>query len=178
MADSSFLLHWTPLLLERPDGTRYEFHYYLQMRGGRPFYFSGYLNHPDGTQERVGRVRPKLQYDDRTRRPKKGTIHFDMLSGETRTVELEVVGESGFYLGTALYLGFDGKKHGMWRGERARRRRAHRRHDRAADASPHPSTARLDRARARGRRQGLRHLRIDRHGGLARARAERPGSFL
>jgi hypothetical protein len=116
--DSSFLLHWTPLLLERPDGTRYEYHYYLQLRGGRPFYFSGYLNNADGTQERIGRVRPKLQYDDRTRRPKKGAIHFDMLSGETRTVELEVVGESGFYLGTALYLGFDGKKHGMWRGER------------------------------------------------------------
>ena len=71
-----------------------------------------------GAQERVGRVRPKLQYDDRTRRPKKGTISFDMLSGETRSVELDVVGDSGFYLGTALYLGFDGKKHGMWRGER------------------------------------------------------------
>lgn len=117
LGDSSFLLHWTPLLLERPDGTRYEFHYYLQVRDGRPFYFSGYLNHADGTQERVGRVRPKLQYDDRTRRPKRGTIHFDMISGETRSVEIEAVGESGFYLGTALYLGFDGRKHGMWRGE-------------------------------------------------------------
>ena len=114
---ASFLLHWTPMMLERPDGTRYEYHYYLQMRGGRPFYFSGYLNGPDGTQERVGRVRPKLAYDDRTRRPKKGVIHFDMLDGETRTVEVETVGESGFHLGTALYLGFDGKKHGMWRGE-------------------------------------------------------------
>jgi hypothetical protein len=113
---SSFLLHWTPMMLERPDGTRYEYHYYLQMRGGRPFYFSGYLNQADGTQERVGRVRPKLVYDPRTRRPKKGVIHFDMLSGETRSVEVEVVGDSGFYLGPALYLGFDGKKHGMWRG--------------------------------------------------------------
>ena len=114
---ASFLLHWTPMMLERPDGTRYEYHYYLQMRGGRPFYFSGYLNGADGTQERVGRVRPKLVYDDRTRRPKKGVIHFDMLDGETRTVEVETIGESGFHLGTALYLGFDGKKHGMWRGE-------------------------------------------------------------
>lgn len=113
---SSFLLHWTPMMLERPDGTRYEYHYYLQMRGGRPFYFSGYLNDADGTQERVGRVRPRLLYDDRTRRPKKGAIHFDMLSGETRTVEMEVVGDSGFHLGPALYLGFDGQKHGMWRG--------------------------------------------------------------
>jgi hypothetical protein len=119
MADSSFLLHWTPLMLERKDGTRYEYHYYLQMRGGRPFYFSGYLNHPDGKQERVARVRPKLVYDDRTRRPKKGVIHYDMLDGQTHTVEVEAVGDSGFYLGTALYLGFDGKKHGMWRGKLA-----------------------------------------------------------
>jgi len=32
-------------------------------------------------------------------------------------VQVEVMGESGFYLGTALYLGFEGKKHGNWRGE-------------------------------------------------------------
>jgi hypothetical protein len=113
---ASFLLHWTPMVLERRDGTRYEYHYYLQMRGGRPFYFSGYLNGAEGTQARVGRVRPKLAYDDKTRRPKKGVIHFDMLDGETRTVEMEAVGDSGFHLGTALYLGFDGQKHGMWRG--------------------------------------------------------------
>src|ERR1051326_793884 len=112
----SFLLHLTPMMLERRDGTRYEYHYYLQMRGGRPFYFSGYLNGAEGGQERVGRVLPKLEYDDHTRRPKKGVIHFDMLDGETRTVEVEAVGHSGFYLGTALYLGLDGQKHGMWRG--------------------------------------------------------------
>lgn len=115
--DGGFLLHWTPLLLERPDGSRYQFHYYLQQRSDKVVYFSGYLNHPDGSQERVGRVRPKLEYDDRTRRPIGGTIYFDMLSGETRAVNIEVVGRSGFHLGTGLYLGFDGKKHGMWRGE-------------------------------------------------------------
>ena len=40
-----------------------------------------------------------------------------VLSGENVTLEIEVMGESGFYLGPALYLGFDGKKHGNWRGE-------------------------------------------------------------
>lgn len=114
---SKFILNWSPVLLERPDGTRYEYHFYLQIRGSEVFYFSGYRNHADGRQERVGRVRPELRYDDRSRRLRGGRIHYDMLSGETATLEVEVMGESGFYLGPALYLGFDGKKHGMWRGD-------------------------------------------------------------
>jgi hypothetical protein len=40
-----------------------------------------------------------------------------MLSGEDRVVEVEVIGDSGFHLGPALYLGFDGKKHGNYRGK-------------------------------------------------------------
>ncbi len=112
----SFLLNWSPMVLQAPDGKTWAYHYYLQSRGGRVFYLSAYQNHPDGEQERVGRVRPFLRYDDKTRRLLGGTIEFDLLSGGTRTVEVEVVGETGFHLGPALYLGFDGKKHGMWRG--------------------------------------------------------------
>jgi hypothetical protein len=115
--ESKFLLNWSPMLLERPDGTKYEYHFYLQIRGDEVFYFSGYRNHASGKQERIGRVRPELRYDDRSRRLVGGRIHFDMLNGETSTVEVEVMGESGFYLGPALYLGFDGKKHGNWHGE-------------------------------------------------------------
>jgi hypothetical protein len=112
----SFVLNWSPMVLEAPDGRKWAYHYYLQSRGGRVFYLSAYQNHPDGEQERVGRVRPFLRYDDKTRRLLGGTIEFDLLSGGTRTVQVEVVGETGFHLGPALYLGFDGKKHGMWRG--------------------------------------------------------------
>jgi hypothetical protein len=119
MGRTSFLLNWTPMLLERPDGSKYEYHFYLQMRDAKPFYFSGYRNDADGSQERVGRVRPEIRYDDTTRRVLGGRVHFDMLSGETHTVEVEVMGEAGFHLGCALYLGFDGKKHGMWRGKLA-----------------------------------------------------------
>jgi hypothetical protein len=112
-----FLLHWCPMVLTRPDGSTYAYHYYLQSTRDKPIYFSGYLNHADGSQDRVGRVRPMLQYDRVTRRPKGGTIHYDMLNGENRAVEVEVVGDSGFHLGPALYLGFDGKKHGNYRGK-------------------------------------------------------------
>ncbi len=115
--DSKFLLNWSPLMLEKPDGTRYEYHYYLQIRDDEVVYFSGYRNHADGRQERIARARPELRYVDETRRLLGGRIHFDMLSGETATVDIEVQGESGFYLGPALYLGFDGKKHGNWRGD-------------------------------------------------------------
>ena len=30
---------------------------------------------------------------------------------------IEVLGETGFHLGTGLYFGFDGKHHGQWRGD-------------------------------------------------------------
>lgn len=118
LANSKFLLNWSPILLQRPDGSRVEYHFYLQIRGDEIFYFSGYRNDASGKQDRIARVRPEIQYDDRTRRMAKGgVIHFDMLDGSTDTVELEVQGDSGFYLGPALYLGFDGQRHGMWRGE-------------------------------------------------------------
>ena len=115
--DSKFLLNWSPILLRKPDGTYVEYHFYLQIRGDEVFYFSGYRNHADGRQERIARARPELRYVDESRRLIGGRIHFDMLSGENVTLEIEVMGESGFYLGPALYLGFDGKKHGNWRGE-------------------------------------------------------------
>ena len=115
--DSKFLLNWSPLLLENPDGSKYEYHFYLQIRGDEVFYFSGYRNNADGRQERIARVRPVLRYDDDTRRLLGGYLYIDMLNGETNKVDIEVMGESGFYLSTALYLGFDGKKHGNWRGE-------------------------------------------------------------
>ncbi|MGH7803874.1 MAG: hypothetical protein ACREQJ_05960, partial [Candidatus Binatia bacterium] len=113
----AFVLNWCPIVLEAPDGKAWGYHFYLQQRAGKTFYLSGYQNHPDGEQEKAARVRPHLRYDDKTRRLQGGTIEYDLLSGGTRTVSVEVVGETGFHLGPALYLGFDGKKHGMWRGK-------------------------------------------------------------
>lgn len=116
MANANFMLNWSPMIMQTPGGERYEYHYYLLARDHKPYYFSGYRNLADGRQERIARIRPELRFDDRTRKPQGGTLHFDMLSGETRTVEIQVLGDTGFHLGTALYLGFDGKKHGMWMG--------------------------------------------------------------
>jgi hypothetical protein len=40
-----------------------------------------------------------------------------MMQGGTRTVQVEVGGPTAVHLGPGLYLGFDGKKHGSWKGE-------------------------------------------------------------
>ncbi|WP_374962467.1 hypothetical protein [Spongiibacter tropicus] len=45
LAEAAFLLQWSPMFMERPNGERFEYHYYLQMRDHKPFYFSGYRNH-------------------------------------------------------------------------------------------------------------------------------------
>lgn len=114
--EDEFVLIWTPFMLEKPNGERYAYHFYFMSSLGKIFYSSGYLNRPDGTQERVARVRPELKFDDATRRLLGGRVHFDMLQGDTHTVEVEVMGTSGVHLGPGLYLGFDGRKHGSWHG--------------------------------------------------------------
>lgn len=114
--EGEFLLIWSPMMLTAPGGEKFAYHFYHQVKQGHVFYSSGYRNHPDGRQERVARVRPELRFDDRTRRLLGGRVHFDMLQGGTHTVEIEVAGKSAVHLGPGLYLGFEGRKHGSWKG--------------------------------------------------------------
>ena len=58
-----------------------------------------------------------------------------MADGTTRRLDVEVVSDTGFHLGTGLYFGFDGHHHGEWRGE------LHADGERIADCSE-PATAR------------------------------------
>ena len=111
-----FILIWTPFMLRQPNGEKYAYHFYYMVQKGRVFYSSGYRNLPDGTQEKVARVRPELKFDDKTRRLLGGIVHFDMLQGGTHTIEVEVLGTSACHLGPGLYLGFEGRKHGSWKG--------------------------------------------------------------
>ncbi len=114
--ESEFVLIWSPFMLVSPNGDKVAYHFYYMSKQGRIFYSSGYRNNPDGTQEKVARVRPELRYDDATRRLLGGQVHFDMLQGGTHTVQVEVAGPSAVHLGPGLYLGFDGRKHGSWHG--------------------------------------------------------------
>lgn len=114
--NQNFILTWSPMFLQRPDGTRYEIHHYVQSVDDEVTYFSGFVNHPDGTQVPLHGLRDELKYDPVNRRLLGGKMTFDAGWGETRTVEIEPVSDTGFHLGTGLYFGFKGYRHGIWLG--------------------------------------------------------------
>jgi hypothetical protein len=114
--ERDFTLTWSPMYLRRPDGSSYEIHHYLQTVDHETTYFSGFVNHPDGTQTPLQGLRDELKYDPVNRRLLGGKMTFDAGWGETRTVEVEPISDTGFHLGTGLYFGFKGQRHGQWQG--------------------------------------------------------------
>jgi hypothetical protein len=114
--ERDFTLTWSPMYLRRPDGTSYEIHHYLQTVDHETTYFSGFVNYPDGTQTPLQGLRDELKYDPVNRRLLGGKMTFDAGWGETRTVEVEPISDTGFHLGTGLYFGFKGQRHGQWQG--------------------------------------------------------------
>jgi hypothetical protein len=115
----AFRFSWSPMLLERPDGSRYGIHHqHRQMRafGYEEVRVEGGVEHPDGTVERVAALRPELRFDPANRRVLGGTLHLTMSDGSARPITVEALGDTGFHLGTGLYFGLDGHHHGEWRG--------------------------------------------------------------
>ncbi|WP_027929028.1 hypothetical protein [Amycolatopsis thermoflava] len=133
--DGNFILTWSPMWMRNPDGTSYEVHHYHQWVDGKTTYFSGFVNHPDGTQTPLHNVQDELKFDPVNRRLLGGKMTFDAGWGQTRTVEIEPASDTGFHLGTGLYFGFKGHRHGTWLGE------SHLDGERYADVSD-PDTAR------------------------------------
>ena len=115
-ADQRFHMHWSPMVLYGPDGSLVEIHSYYLATSEEPFYSSAYVNTPNGAQEQIIRTEPQLKYDRATRMLTGGAIIFFTASGEKQTISVTPISDTGFHLGTGLYLGFDGFFHGMWRG--------------------------------------------------------------
>ena len=107
-------MKWSPSFFRRPDGTYYETAIFLVE--GAWEYSSAYVNDANGRQVRVRSVEPRMQYDTRTRFVAGGELHLMMESGEERVIEVEALGESGFFLKTAGYGAWEGHKHGSWMG--------------------------------------------------------------
>lgn len=113
------LVSWSPMLLERDGGERYGLHHYyhsVQFPGYQSVRIQGGVEHANGRREPFTSLTPELRFDDRNRRLLGGRLLFGMEDGSERPVELEVLGETGFHLGTGLYFGFEGHWHGEWRG--------------------------------------------------------------
>ncbi|GAB34890.1 hypothetical protein [Gordonia otitidis] len=76
--NQNFILTWSPMYFEPADGSDpYEIHHYLQWVDGEVHYFSGFLNHADGSQQSLYGIADDLKYDVQTRRLLGGTITFD-----------------------------------------------------------------------------------------------------
>jgi hypothetical protein len=107
-------MKWSPSFFRRPDGTYYETAIFLTE--GAWDYSSAYLNDGDGRQEHVSAVEPRISYDPRTRFVKGGELRLTMDSGDVRVIEVEALGDSGFFLRTAGYGQWAGHIHGAWQG--------------------------------------------------------------
>jgi len=115
----SVLVSWSPMLLEDSGGARYAIHHYhhsISLPGYQSTRFQGGVEHPDGERVAFASLDPKLRFDDRNRRLLGGTLLFTASDGSERPVAIEVIGDTGFHLGTGLYFGFGGHWHGEWRG--------------------------------------------------------------
>jgi hypothetical protein len=107
-------MKWTPSFFRRPDGTYYETAIFIT--DGAWNYTSAYVNDSDGTQQLVRSAEPHIRYDPRTRFVQGGELHLVMESGKERVVEVEALGQSGFFLKTAGYGSWKGHIHGSWMG--------------------------------------------------------------
>ncbi len=101
---------WSPQFFQRPDGTFYE----TAIHAG--IYSSAFINEADGRQERVRSVEQRINYDTHTRFVRDGELVLTMESGAERVIEVEKLGDCGFFLKTAGYGDWAGHKHGSWRG--------------------------------------------------------------
>jgi hypothetical protein len=111
---------WAPILMERPDGSRYGLFWYYQrhaLGSWQRVKLQGAVEHPDGRRETFAGLVPELDVRDDNRRLLGGTLHFVTTDGSTRSVTIQVLGDTGFHLGPGLYFGWHGHWHGQWRGE-------------------------------------------------------------
>lgn len=118
-ANGSFHFLWSPLYFERADASRYGI--FLNMNHARGPGFDhktvmGGIEHPDGRVEPIVDIEPELRYHPVNRRLQGGRVHCTLADGSRRTLEVEVVSDTGFHLGTGLYFGFNDHHHGEWRG--------------------------------------------------------------
>jgi len=114
----SFRFSWSPMLLERADGSRYAIHH--QHRELRAFGYEerrmeGSVEQPDGTIDRVTGIQSRLAFDPLNRRVLGGVISCTMGDGSERPISVRSLGDTGVHLGLGLYMGLDGHHHGEWR---------------------------------------------------------------
>lgn len=114
-----FQMIWCPLLLTRPDGSRYGMFLHYTLTEGPGFtqkHVTSKIEHPDGREEAIVDLAPELRFHPDNRRLLGGRLLGRMPDGSERPITLEVLSDTGVQLGAGLYFGLDGHHHGEWRG--------------------------------------------------------------
>jgi hypothetical protein len=110
---------WSPILMQRDDGTRYGLHTFYQRHAVGDWEraeLMGGFEHPDGRREPYASLTPTYAVDDANRRLRAASFAATMSDGSARPLTVTALGDTGFHLGTGLYFGFDGHWHGEDRG--------------------------------------------------------------
>jgi hypothetical protein len=118
---AEMFLVWSPMRLERPDGSVYGL-FVMNIRtsfsDGRVIdEFQAAEEFPSGERRPFRRVTPALQFVDYSRHLSGGVLLFEAQDGTERPVTVTPVSDTSFYLGPAGYGGYGGYNHGDWRGE-------------------------------------------------------------
>jgi hypothetical protein len=114
------MMIWCPALMQRRDGSLYALHLHFtrfEAPGFQQKMVTARVEHADGSEETISDIDPDLRFDPDNRRLLGGTLRCTMADGSARTLDLEVLGDTGVHLGAGLYFGLDGHHHGEWRGE-------------------------------------------------------------
>ena len=115
-----YLMTWFPMLMERPDGSRYSLFIFHEHRIGDGFESvrsQAEEQLADGTSRRFTSVIQDIGFDDLNRRMTGGTMTLCQPDGSTRPLHITPVGPTGFHLGTGGYFGWKGRMLGQWAGE-------------------------------------------------------------
>lgn len=119
-ASVDILALWNPMLLMDKDGKASGlFQYYLQYRS--PQFklekLQGNKEFTNAMPVEIVSMKPHLNFNPDNLRLLSG--HYDMTfkDGSTSQLKFKKLSDTGFHLGAGLYLGFDGKHHGSWRGQ-------------------------------------------------------------
>jgi hypothetical protein len=109
-------VQWSPLILQRPDGSFYELQYYFRDAGSARTHFNAHINEADGPQIPLRYIESRVRYARHDRGFLGGTVIAHLADG-VRTFEVKPVSNTGFRLGPALYFGWNGKYHRSWKGD-------------------------------------------------------------
>jgi hypothetical protein len=116
----SSVIMWCPLMFESPDGRRYAMHWYYQghsLGTWKREDLQGGIEQPDGSKKRFASLSHELVFDPGNRRFVHGNLEFVMEDGTKRPLQLRAVSDTGFQLGAGLYMGYEERWHGQWRGD-------------------------------------------------------------